>query len=415
MNVLAAAIAPDLVGQIQKACSAAQITVSRLVLRPFAAAALLKDQLTDGKCRMIVDLLKDDADLTVLIGSQVIFPRTVRLPAVSEAEILARSLLAEGRRTMIAAQNQLGGRKVEEIVIFGDGGHHAALKELLENELQLVVRLIDPFERVEWSDARVARPEFPGTFAPLLGMLLDEATKTSPVIDFLHPRKKPAPPDHKRKYVMIGAAVAAVVLLAFGMMEWRLWSLDAEISQLGIDRFKQEKLAKEGEKPLKQAEVLDMFAAGDIPWLDELSRLSEKFPPPEAARLEELTGTFVPKVGGQMKFTGYVDKSERVTQLEDILRDKQHSVKGFGTEKDPDREELPWRIDELITIAPPQERPPPQPPATAAAAKAPGKTAPAPGKTGTPPGKTAPPPKAAEPATNEKPAAAAPARKGGGQ
>src|SRR5262245_43138119 len=79
MNVLAAAIAPDLLAQIRKDCATAGITLSRLVLRPFAAASLLKQQFDDGKCRMIVDILRDDADLTVLIGSQVIFPRTVRM------------------------------------------------------------------------------------------------------------------------------------------------------------------------------------------------------------------------------------------------------------------------------------------------------------------------------------------------
>ena len=47
---------------------------------------------------------------------------------------------------MIAAQNQLGGRRVEEVVIFGDGQHHSTLKSLLEKELQLTVRLIDPFK-----------------------------------------------------------------------------------------------------------------------------------------------------------------------------------------------------------------------------------------------------------------------------
>ena len=77
---------------------------------------------------------------------------------------------------MIAAQNQLGGRRVEEVVIFGDGQHHSTLKSLLEKELQLTVRLIDPFEKIECTaEAKAARPEFPGTFAPLLGMLLDEA------------------------------------------------------------------------------------------------------------------------------------------------------------------------------------------------------------------------------------------------
>src|SRR3954469_19287011 len=57
MNVLAAAIAPDLLKQIQKDCTAAGVTIGRLVLRPFAAASLLRGTAEDGKCRMIVDLL----------------------------------------------------------------------------------------------------------------------------------------------------------------------------------------------------------------------------------------------------------------------------------------------------------------------------------------------------------------------
>ncbi|MCI0360423.1 MAG: hypothetical protein L0211_18255, partial [Planctomycetaceae bacterium] len=145
-NVLAAAIAPDLVSQIRQTTSAANLHLKRLVLRPFAAASLLKAEAADGKCRMVVDLLRDDADLTVLIGEQVIFPRTVRLPATDDAETLARALLGEGRRTIIAAQNQLGGRRVEEVVIFGDGLHHSNIKQVLEKELSLSVKLADPFD-----------------------------------------------------------------------------------------------------------------------------------------------------------------------------------------------------------------------------------------------------------------------------
>lgn len=362
MNVLAAAIAPDLLNQIRKACSAAGITVDRLVLRPFAAAALLRKQLEGGPCRMIVDLLRDEADLSVVIGSQVIFPRTVRLPLTSEAEVLGRTLLAEGRRTMIAAQNQLGGRRVEEVIIFGDSQHHVVLKQLLEKELALPVKLIDPFEHVEWGDAKSAKPEYPGTFAPLLGMMSDEAAGVAPIIDFLHPRQKPAPPDQKRRYIAIAAAVAAVLLLAFGAMQWRLWGLDAEIDQLRTKRFKQEKAAKDSAKPIKDAESLDAFAAGDLTWLDEIGRLSAKLPPPEAAEVTELTVQTLPKGGGgQIKFTGHVDTSLRVAQLEDALRDKQHSVSGKGTTQDPDRDTLQWTFDELIHVAPPIEKPPPIP------------------------------------------------------
>jgi hypothetical protein len=305
---------------------------------------------------MIVDLLRDEADLTVLIGPQVIFPRTVRLPLVSETDVLGRTLLAEGRRTMIAAQNQLGGRRVEEVVLFGDSQHHVALKQLLEKELSLTVRLVDPFEQVEWGDTNARKPEYPGTFAPLLGMMRDEAAGSPPVIDFLHPRKKPAPPDRRRKYGLIAAAVAAVLLIGFGFMQWQMWALDSQIGQLRTVRNKQEKASKDSVKPVKDAGALDAFTAGDVTWLDELTRLAERLPPPEAAQLTELTAQVQPKGGGQIKFTGHVDTSARVAELEDSLRDKQHSVSGKGTTQDHDLPALQWTIDELLTISLPNER-----------------------------------------------------------
>jgi Tfp pilus assembly PilM family ATPase len=372
MNVLAAAIAPDLLEHIRKDCSAAGITISRLVLRPFAAAALLKDQLNDGKCRMIVDLLRDDADLTVLIGSQVIFPRTVRLPLVNEADVLARTLLAEGRRTMIAAQNQLGGRRVEEVIIFGDGLHHTTLKQLLEKELSLPVQLIDPLERVEWADSRVKKPEFPGTFAPLLGMMLDEATAALPLIDFLHPRKKKPPPDYRRKYGYAAAAVAAIALLGLGLMQWRLWSLDSEIIALRAAHNKVSKLAKDSAKPIADAGKLDDFAAGDVNWLDELVLVSQKLPPPEAAMVSKIAMQTQSKgAGGLMKLTGHVDKSDRVGEIEEHLRDKQHTARGRGTGEDPNREDLPWAFEETVTVAQPPEPAPATPATQKAPAKAP--------------------------------------------
>ena len=367
-NVLAAAISSELVGQIRQTCAAAGVNVSRLVLRPFAAAALLKDQLEDDKCRMIVDLLKDDADLTVLIGSQVIFPRTVRLPAVNEADILARAVLAEGRRTMIAAQNQLGGRRVEEVVIYGDGEHHSALKALVESELSIPVRLVDPFERVELGgEAKAARPEFPGTFAPLLGMLVDEALGRPPVIDFLHPRKRPEPPNRQRIYVLAAAAAALVLLALGGTIQMRLWSLDAKISQLKIERSRQEKLAKASAKPLKDAATLDKFAAGDITWLDEFARISQKLPGPEAARLEEVTAQSLPKIGSRITLKGVVDQHSRLKEIEDALRDKQHAVYGKGGTLDPTLKGMQWRLDEEIAILPPAATAPPAAAKTAGA------------------------------------------------
>lgn len=380
-NVLAASIQPDLVQQIRQICSAGGVSLSRLVLRPFAAASLVRAEMADGKCRMIIDLLKVDADLTVLIGEQVIFPRNVRLPADAEPEILAKVVLAEGRRTIIAAQNQLGGRRVEEVIIFGDGRHHSAIKQLLEQELSLVVKLVDPFERVPWeSGTRAARPDYPGTFAPLLGILLDESSATPHAIDFLHPRKKPPAPNRRRTYIMAASAAAALVLVGTLFVLMQLWSLDARIADLRKQRTAQEKLAKAGKKPREQVEKLDAFAQSDVIWLDELRRLSEKFPPAEAAQVETLNALAVPKGGGRISFDGLADDDTTIAKLETSLRDDEHAVRPLGAKNDVQLDKLKWRFKEEVTVAPIDPEAPPivhAAPAVPAPKASPTKAAPA--------------------------------------
>ncbi|HEX5103453.1 MAG TPA: hypothetical protein VFV87_06560, partial [Pirellulaceae bacterium] len=354
-NVLAAAISPDLVNQIRQTATAANVSVTGLVLRPFAAASLLRKEHADGKCRMIVDLLRDEADMTVLLGPQVIFPRTVRLPTVAEPEALARALLAEGRRTMIAAQNQLGGRRVEEVVIFGDGQHHSSLKQLLEKELSLTVKLIDPFEWVEWDGgARAQKPEYPGTFAPLLGVLCDAARETRPEIDFLHPRKKPEPPNRRRTMLIAGGAIAALVLIGFAWMQLSLWSLDGRIAQLKKDVASQKKLADKSVKPVEQADRLEQFSAGDVTWLDELALMSKRFPKAEAARVREMHWRMDSKAGGgKTTLKVLADKPATITATERALRDKRHSVLGSGaTEDDQAPQPLQWASTADVSVEP---------------------------------------------------------------
>ncbi len=75
----------------------------------------------DGRprVRLLVDLLEDEADLTVIVDRKVIFLRTARCRRSALRSRSSVALVAEFRRTMGAVQNQLGGRKVESIVLCG--------------------------------------------------------------------------------------------------------------------------------------------------------------------------------------------------------------------------------------------------------------------------------------------------------
>lgn len=359
INVLAAAISPELVQQIRDTCSAAGISCSRLVLRPFATASLLLGDKSDDRCRMLVDLLSDEADLTVMTGGKVIFPRTIRLPESDGGEGQGRALLGEIRRTVIAAQNQLGGRKVEQVVIFGDGRHHAALKKLLEEELTLEagVELVDPLTKVELEgEAQRHRPEYPGTFAPLLGMLAEEAAGRPHQVDFLHPRQRPKPPDRRRLYALAGAAAGTLALAVVVLIWMQFSSLNSEINQLQTQINQQEKLAKSGKVYRERAQKLQRFDSGDISWLDELRLISENAPPADQARVESMAAIVHKQGGGTLTVQALANDPELLQRAQDRLRERGRLVEGTGASKDPKLVDLPWRSSIGILARPVSER-----------------------------------------------------------
>jgi Tfp pilus assembly PilM family ATPase/Tfp pilus assembly protein PilN len=353
VGVLAAVIAPKLVEQIRETCQTAGLTPERLVLRPFAAASLLRRARPSGECRLLVDLLGDEADLTVLIGGNVVFVRTVRLPIDEEAQI--RALLGEARRTIAAAQNQLGGRRVERLVVCGESDRVQAVEALVEEQLSIPFEAFDPFSAVEIDgDLKAGLPDRSGRFAPLLGMLSDEAAQTRHDIDFLNPRRRPEPASRRRQFAMVGAAAAAVVLFAVFLIWHRLRSKDQEIRDLQTEVKTLDQQVAEYLKLQSKAEDIDAFVAGDITWLEELKEVSQELPPADRILVNRLTTTVLPAGGGMMTLSGYAQDASDTSTLVQKLQDERHDVSSKGANENSPREDYPWRFDgATIRVAPP--------------------------------------------------------------
>lgn len=351
-NVLATTIAPEIVNQIRAVCAAAGLTPSHLVLRPFAAAALLRKSHQDQRCRMTVEVLGEDADLAVSIGPDVVYPRTVRLPS-SEAppEVRLKALIGEIKRTIVAAANQLGGRRVEQLIIFGDARKFPELQAVARNDLQVELQVLDPFTLVEVSDSlKRTPPSTPGAFAPLLGLLTDEAAGRAHTIDFLNPRKRPAPVNHNRTYAIIGGSLAAAVLVLIVLGWWHIRSLDAQIRVQSALLEDTKKKALQGNPIVKKAQELDKFTAADVNWLDELERLSTKFPSAEDARAEDLVATAKPTGGGSLVVQGLAADPNTINEMESAFRDKDRTIVGSGSKEDPKAKGLTWRYREEIVV-----------------------------------------------------------------
>ena len=350
VNVLAAAISPDLIRQIRETCQGADLEPQRLILRPFAAASLVR-HLRGRPCRLMVDLLADEADLTVLVDSQVVFIRTVRLSTGNE-EAVNRALVGEIRRTIVAAQNQLGGQRVEQVVLCADEADHALLKSQLEEVLSIDVDLFNPFDGLQLGKKlRSQLPAHPGRFAPLLGMLADEAAGQAHQIDFLNPRRKPAPASRKRVFAFVAALAGVILIGAVAWMWVSLSRMDGEIDRLSQKNERLKKEEKQLNGFLDKTREIDGWLAGDINWLDEIRRTSEMYPSAKDAIVNDLQAVSMTE-GGLMRLTGEVKDSKTISLIERTLSDARHEVRGRGGRRSDGVEDYEKRYTEVISIKP---------------------------------------------------------------
>lgn len=354
-RVLAAAIAPDLVRQIRETCAAGELSPKRLILRPFAAASLLcrQEHGTHQPPRLMVDMLTDEADLTVLVDEQVILVRTVRLPASAAAAAQIRALAGQIQRTIAAAQNQLRGRPIEKVVVCGDGGEQAAVLESLEEKLTQEVVLFDPLSTVNLGTAlREQRPDHPGRFTPLLGMLLDEADETRHGIDFLNPRHRPKPPSTKRRNALIGGVAAAALVSVVGITWLQLADLDTGIAALRAKSKELEKPVVDATKLQRDVAEVEAFLESDITWLDEMLGLARNLPPPSDVVITQMRMETRRPAGGQVVLDGFVREFSQLSEMQAALRSGGRRVISAGHQEDERRDKYRWDFNETVLIEP---------------------------------------------------------------
>ncbi|MCA9187035.1 MAG: hypothetical protein R3E01_13705 [Pirellulaceae bacterium] len=350
-EVLAAAISPDAIAQAKEICKSANLKLKRCILRPCAVKGLLPSG--DDHLRLVVDLLAEEADLTIVVRDTVPFLRTVRLGRGERSglgELPVSALLAEVRRTMVAAQNQVGGRAVDEVYLCGSSDEHMAARDRLHESLQIPVHLFEPFQQVEL-DARMTEPRHSGRYAPLLGMLADEVHDRQHAIDFLHPRKRPEPPNKRRVAIIAGSLVGIAALAFVAHLWWQshqhkqmMATLNASLQQMNDNRKRpQDKIAR--------YEAVRKWNETNVDWLSQLEHLSQNLSTGDKLIVNQMTMTSRTQIGGEINFDGNAINSSTIKQIETELSGKGHVVTGLEKNETGQNEKLPWSFREKVAIA----------------------------------------------------------------
>ena len=346
-TVLATAIAPTMIQQIEGVCQKAELKMRRLLLRPCEAASLLAGDKTapPEQLRLLVDLLADEADLTAVINGKAVFLRTTRFSGDPPP---VPALLAEIRLTMAAVQNQLSGRKVESIVLCGGDAMHTDLARRIETELGIRVQLFDPFGAVELAPAlKRSLPPHSGRYAPLLGMLLAELTQAGHAIDFLHPRRRPEAPSRRKKWVIAGTTVACLALayLIYSRVDNIL--LDNEVDALHAMSIRLGEETKATKKTSDNSREIAKWADGEVIWLDQLYALTQCLPPADDVVLGELA---CGPQRGNIELKGWVRSEGDLAKMGESLRDHVGQVTPKPRKEDQSMRPYSWHFETSVVV-----------------------------------------------------------------
>jgi hypothetical protein len=277
----------------------------------------------------------------------------LRLSNASQDEGAARRLLAEIQRTLVAAQPNLDGHRVATAYLCGGLDEHPALNAAWREGLSLPVALVDPLGSFGGLPTAVAHP---GRFAPLVGLLSAQAKGEPHLVDFLHPRKAPSPPDRRRMLVLAGAAVGLIVLLG-GYHDWSQFSAaNGEISDLTVELDRLDEQIKQTEQKQKVIAAIDSWSRNDVNWLDELRDLSLRFPSGRDAVVLRMGLSHGRDGGGTIDLVGIVRDPVVVSHIENQLRDDHHQISSRHMQEQSQDEGYSWHFESSLVVTPREPR-----------------------------------------------------------
>jgi Tfp pilus assembly PilM family ATPase len=354
-KVAAVALSRERLELIQATCADAGVTPDAMILRPYATAALLASASAPrGAASLLINVFSEEVDLSVLVDGRLVFWRTLRQTNASWEPAAAQKIVAEINRTLVVAQSQLANQSIEAAYLFGSLAEHPALLEPLQGELAVAVTLVDPFAGLAGSPSEL--PQNAGRFSSLLGMLTVESEHGSHAIDFLHPRKRPSPPDRRRTLILASVAAGLMILLG----GYRVWStfaeVDAENETLTAELDRLDDKFKLAGKQQKIIQAIRDWGESDVNWLDELRDLSLRLPGGRDAVLLRMNMSHSRTSGGTIEMTGVVRDPLIVSRIENSLRDKFHQIANKHVQERMQDKSYSWHFESSLVVAPREKR-----------------------------------------------------------
>ncbi len=281
------ALRRELLAAYQGICKSAGLKLVGLTPRPFGTLTCLR--------RLAgTSVLTPPADPGDAVAVLTVSERWAEFCVTRNGTLLlARSLAAGGnlagevKRNLVLYAGQAPGAPVKALYFCGTN-EHAALRDKLQDSLGIPIHPLDPFAGSEKADLPASHR---GSFAGAVGLLHAKAEKRGLPINFVEPREPKPPSDPNKKFMVVGGAVAALVLV--GTVIFCTMSLvrkNREIVKLTAEKTLVTATADQLETEATRMKSLADWLDSEVVWLDELYDLTDRFPEPTTIRLTKFNG-----------------------------------------------------------------------------------------------------------------------------
>lgn len=330
------------VDDILAAVRAAGMEPIAVGLSPFATAAQVVSD--EGAC-LLVAVHEQSVEISVVRDRAVLFSHVGDLPGGDVGED-RQWLTSEINRAVIAADHLAAGSGIARVVLLGPGELLGPLTEPLAARFDARCDLIDRPELLHL-------PSVPAShLAPLVAAAGQLSPGSVPRIDLLNPRKRIEKPDRTRLRTMLAAgAVAALVIVAYGMAWLERSDLEQEIAYLNDEKTKLEGTLAAGAPLLKSHGTVDDWLKREANWPQELVTLDSALPGTSRIYLNQLSlspgsGTLI----GSIESQGFARSEADVRRLYDTLTAKGYQVIPTSTVDAGQDPEYPKRFDLELNI-----------------------------------------------------------------
>jgi len=342
--VIAAMLDSTRVQRMRDLLTRAKLQLVGLEVSPFLIAELVAREEERGGTpdvpTLIVSQSGDRVEISILDRRRLIATHAVWLPEGDAARHVS-PLQMEINRCLISLGQSHPGVEVDQVYLVEDEQADEAVEKLLQERFGAKVH---PLNLELLGTAIPAKNRL--SYAALVARGLTGSAGIIPRVDLVNPRKPAEKPDHTRRNLMAGGAVATLLV---GGTWWNFSSqmadMDSEIEDFSLQTTSNTKDVTNGKADLEAAKLLTTWSEADQDQLAIWDKVHQFFPGTDRLYLVDLKS--IPSSGAkQIKMIGTARARTRddVNDLLQRLADAGWLVKPISpleTKKDPD---YPWQF-----------------------------------------------------------------------